>query len=282
MRIVYLNGEYLPQEKACISVFDRGFTFGEGVYEVIPVFSGCLFRLEEHVQRLQSSLSAIDIKNPYTLAEWQAIFTKLLEQNPARGDQSVYVQVTRGVSERDHIYSSEQVPTVFAMCRTIVERDLSQGVTAITHADIRWEYCYIKATTLLPGVLLKNRAKKQDGSMEAILIRDGYVTEGAASNVFIVKNGVIKTPEKDGYVLPGITRDLLIELLHKAGIPCEETRITEAELEEADEIWITSSTIDIAPIVRLDGKPVGTGKTGAMWKRAIDLYRSFKKQAVEQ
>jgi len=250
--IVYLNGQYLPLEKANVSVLDRGFTFGDGVYEVIPVYHGHIFRLKKHIERLNNSLDEVFIDRPCDFKQWQEILQKLIQQNPAE-DHSLYMQVTRGVSERDHAIDTATKPTV----------------------DIRWKYCHIKAITLLPSVILRHKAR-QAGAVEALLVNDGYVTEGAASNVFIVKDGVVKTPPKDGNLLPGITRDLVVELLLKSEIPCEEVVITDNELKQADEIWITSSTWEIVPVVQLDDKTVGTGKPGEVWQKANDIYQAFK------
>ncbi len=277
--IVYLNGQYLPIEKANISVLDRGFTFGDGVYEVIPVYHGHIFRLEKHIERLNNSLDEVYIDKPYNLAQWQEILRELIEQNPAE-DHSLYIQVTRGVSEREHAIDMAEKPTVFAMSRPLLKKDRSAGISAIVEEDIRWKYCHIKAITLLPSVILRHKAR-QTGAAEALLVKDGFVTEGAASNVFIVKDGVVKTPPKDGSLLPGITRDLLVELLLKSDIACEEVAITEKELRQADEIWITSSTWEIVPVVKLDGGPVGTGKPGEVWQQASEIYQAFKTQMAE-
>lgn len=275
MDLVYLNGEYLPLEEARISVLDRGFTFGDGVYEVIPVFGGGILCPDEHLRRLENSLAAVAIPCPLRRDEWRRIFTRLLRERTERGDCSLYIQVTRGVSEREHLYPDALTPTVFVMCRPIRARDYSHGVAAIIHEDIRWKYCHIKAITLLAGVMLKKLAAT-DGSLDAILIRDGFLTEGASSNVFIVKGDSIKTPGTDGRVLAGITRDLLVRLLREAGIGCEEAAITETELKSADEIWLTSSTLGVAPVVRLNGQPVGDGVPGTVWRGAHRLYEDRK------
>ena len=276
--IVYLNGEYLPIEEAKISVLDRGFTFGDGIYEVIPVYNGHIFRLKEHIERLNNSLDEIFMHKPYQMDKWEKILHELLDKNsekyPAE-DQSIYMQVTRGVSERDLAIDIATEQTVFAMTRPLPKKDRSAGISAIVEEDIRWKYCHIKAITLLPSIVLRNKAK-QSGATEALLIRDGNVTEGAASNVFIVKNGVVKTPVKDGSLLAGITRDLVVELLSESGIPCEEVVIKEAELRQADEIWITSSTWEIVPVIELDGVPVGTGSPGQVWQQACRIYQEFK------
>lgn len=276
--IVYLNGQYLPIEDAKISVLDRGFTFGDGVYEVIPVYEGHIFRMREHLERLNNSLDEVYIDRPYTLEQWQEILCKLVEKNSGKNtgnDLSLYMQVTRGISERDHAIDIATKQTVFAMCRPLPEYDRSAGISAIIEEDIRWKYCHIKAITLLPSVMLRHKARDA-GATEAILVKDGYITEGAASNVFIVKNGIVKTPPKDGSLLPGITRDLVVELLTESGIPCEEVAIKETELKQADEIWITSSTWEIVPVISLDNNPVGTGRPGEVWQQASEIYQAFK------
>ena len=275
MSLVFLNGEYIPLGDARISPLDRGFTFGEGVYEVLPVFSDDIFRLDEHLNRLNDSLAAIYIENPYTSQQWKEILSDLLKKNSSDKKRSVYVQVTRGVDERTHYYSDKLKPTVFAMCKREAAGGFEEGVSAITHEDIRWKYCNIKATSLLASVLLKKIAIEKDGSNEAILVRNGRVTEGAASNVFIVKNNQVRTPPKDGFVLPGITRDLVVELLNKSDFKCKESIISVEDLLDAEEIWITSSTVGIAPVIVLDGNEVGDGKPGDVWKTVNEIYQHF-------
>jgi len=275
MTIVYLNGEFLPLENARISVQDRGFTFGDGIYEVLPVYQRHLFRFNEHIQRLENSLTAIHMQNPFPLNQWREILMTLVERCPA-DDQSLYLQITRGVSERDHSIHIATKPTIFAMSRPLIKRNYSCGISAITYEDIRWKLCHIKAITLLPGVLLRYEAAGRD-AIEAILLKDDYVTEGAASNVFIVKQGIVRTPPKDNNILPGITRDLVIELLTGADITCREMKISRDELVSADEIWITSSTWEIVPVIMLDGKPVGNGRPGELWGKAMKIYQEYKK-----
>ena len=240
MSLVYINGEYKSLADASINVLDRGFTFGDGVYEVIPVFNRTIFRFEEHLQRLENSLNAIYMDIPLAKDDWYSIINRLIE-NTEQPDQSVYIQITRGVTDRDHDISFAGNPTIFVMSRPEEKKDLSSGITAITHEDIRWHYCDIKAKTLLASVLLRHKAKEQ-GAKEAILVRDGFITEGAASNVFIVKDGKIYTPPKDRHVLPGITRDLILEILSKNKIQYYEMQLELDKLLKADEIWITSST----------------------------------------
>lgn len=279
MSTVYLSGEYLPLQNARVSVLDRGFTFADAVYEVIPVYSGSIFRLEEHLRRLQNSLTAIGISNPCSDVQWRQIFEELLKRNSIKTDCSLYVQVSRGSSDRDHLNDQDLSQTVFVMARKFVEKDWSDGVRVITHRDIRWEYCHIKSTSLLANVMLKQLAREK-GAMEAILERDGTITEGASSNVFIVENATVVTPEKDGNILPGITRDLIVELLQHAGVGCEERKISVEEFGAAVEIWISSSTMGLAPVVSVDGKVVGDGKAGPVWKQANGLFQEFKKNRL--
>lgn len=272
--ICYLNGEFLPLEEAKVPVLDRGFIFGDGIYEVIPVFNGHSFRLEEHLERLGNSLKSTHIKNPLSQVEWADLIHNTVEKN-GLGHQAIYLQITRGVAHRDHAFPDDAEPTVFIMSNPLPESQTAKPVSAITVADPRWHNCDIKATSLLPNVLLRQQAREQ-GAYEAILIKDGFITEGAASNVFVIKDGVIKTPPKGSKILPGVTRGLLLELLTNSELPCEEAEVSEAELQTADEIWVTSSTKEIVPVTQLDGKPVGTGEVGAAWHKSTELYQAFK------
>jgi D-alanine transaminase len=278
MSTVFLNGEYIPLEKACIHVMDRGFIFADGVYEVIPVFNQHIFRLDEHLQRLNKSLNAVYIENPYNNSAWYDILNTLIKSDNVP-DKSLYIQVTRGISERNHDIDPATSPTVFAMCKPIQNKNYDRGIKAITYDDIRWQYCHIKAITLLPSVMLRHLASEK-GAREAILIRENLVTEGAASNVFLVKDNTVITPPDNGFVLPGITRNLLIELLNDAGVDCKESQITLSELQDADEIWITSSTWEIVPVIELDGRLVGDGVPGAFWCQANSLYQDFKARLI--
>ena len=274
--IVFLNGEYLPVADAKVSVLDRGFLFGDGVYEVVPVFGDSPFRLDEHLRRLGDSLAAIDIPNPCDDGSWRETCREVMRRNPSAGDRSLYIQVTRGAGERrDHLYPEGLVPTVLVMCRPVSLRSQENGVSAVTLPDIRWQHCHIKAVTLLANVMLRQAARKADGSYEAILVREGKVTEGAASNVFIVKDEAIATPPKDGSILPGITRDLLVELLRGRDLDCRERPIGEDELKTADEIWLTGSMTGVAPVIRLNGEPVSGGKPGPAWRRANGCFLEY-------
>ncbi len=274
MSVVYLNGAYIDEADATISVMDRGFIFADGIYEVMPVYNRHIFRFTEHLNRLQKSLDAIHIKNPHSDSEWREILECLVGKSE-HNHQSLYLQITRGVAERDHVFSEDMQATVFAISRPLVKKDYKHGVSAITCEDTRWKYCDIKSIALLPSVLLRYEAH-QRGAYEAILVRDGYLTEGAATNVFLVKAKMVKTPPKGSQVLPGITRDLVIELLNKHSVDCVEVPIEEKELETADEIWITNSTQEIIPVVTLDDQPVASGEVGPMWQKTNILYQAFK------
>jgi D-alanine transaminase len=282
MSQVYLDGKFLPPEQAKVSVFDRGFIFGDGVYEVIPVFGGRLFRLPHHLARLDASLAAIRLRNPHTTEEWKTIFTRLMAEY-GTSDQSIYLQITRGVAPRDHAFPPNPVPTVFAYAQPLKyppAEQLTQGVTAVTTADIRWQRCDIKAIALLANALLRQQAIEQ-GAVEAILVRDGVVTEGAASNIFVVKNSRLVTPPKGPFILPGITRDLVVEIARTKGVPCDELPVKIETLSSADEVWLTSSTKEILPITRIDGRPVGTGKPGPMHARMFALYKEYKQAFIQ-
>ncbi len=278
MSTAYLNGTFLPLDQAQVSVMDRGFLFGDGVYEVIPVYNGRLFRLAQHLKRLQNSLDGVRIGNPMTENEWTEVLTGLVARNTG-SEQAVYLQVTRGVAaKRDHAFPVASRPTVFAMSTpapAVQDSADEAGIKAITLPDIRWQQCDIKAITLLPNVLLRQQAIDAS-TAEAILIKNGHATEGAASNVFIVHNGVLVTTPKGPSLLPGITRELVLELASANGIPFREAGITEQALEQAEEIWVTSSTREISPVTHLNDKSVGDGQPGPLWQRMIRLYQDYK------
>jgi D-alanine transaminase len=278
--VVYLNGEYLLQSQARVSVLDRGFLFGDGVYEVIPVFGGTPLRLNEHLERLQRSMNRVGLQNPLTFPEWSDVFQTLLERNPG-GDRSIYLQVTRGVSPvRDLSIAENIVPTVFVMVNDIKPVDydtLERGIEAITVDDFRWKACDIKSVSLIANVMVRLRANRSN-VVDAIMVRDGLVTEGTASNIFLVHNNVIATPPKSECLLPGITRDLVIELARANGFIVEERDIKEGELQSADEIWLTSSTREIAPVVKINEHTIGNGVAGVLWKKIIALYQNYKQE----
>lgn len=280
MSIVLLNNEFLPAEQARISPLDRGFIFGDGVYEVIPVYGGQLFMLDEHLRRLNRSLAGVRIRQPHSDTQWDELLHTLVKRNNG-GDQSLYLQITRGVAARDHAFPDDNIsPTVFVMCNPlspVSDPLLQKGVVAITLEDTRWKHCNLKTIALLPNILLRQQALDNNAA-EAILIRDGNVTEGAASNVFIVKDKVIITPPEGPTLLPGITRDLVLELATKNNLANKQQLITPEDLLSADEIWLTSSSKEILPVIRLDDLPVANGKPGSVWKQMILLYQQYKAQ----
>ena len=275
--MIYLNGDFMPIEEARIPVLDRGFIFGDGVYEVIPVYSRRPFRLAEHLRRLQHSLDGIRIKNPHSDAEWSGLLEQLIAANEG-DDQYLYLHITRGVAKRDHAFPKGVAPTVFIMSNPLLtppKELLATGVAAITASDNRWLRCDIKAISLLPNILLRQMAVDV-GAVETVLLRDGFMTEGAASNIFVVKDGVLLAPPKNHLMLPGITYDVVLELAAAHGIPYEVREISEYEVRTAQELLLTSSTKEIMPITRLDGKPVGDGSPGGMFTQLYQLYQNYK------
>lgn len=277
---IYLNGAYLPLSEARISPMDRGFLFGDGVYEVIPVYAGKAFRLDEHLKRLQFSLEGIQLDNPLTNEAWQEVCHQLIQQRPGT-DQGLYLQVTRGeVTARDHSFRRQDAgtPTVFAMCSPLKAPDkelFEKGVRAVTLDDIRWQYCHLKVVSLISNVLLRQQAEDA-GGMEALLVRDGWVTEGAASNFFMVQQGVLVTPPKTHQLLPGITRDLILELADQARISVKEEAVKLETLLRADEVWLTSSVREILPVTQVDDTVIADGKPGPLWHKLTQLFSEFK------
>jgi len=282
--VCYLNGQFLPLTEAKISVLDRGFLFGDGVYEVIPVYAGFPFRLTQHLDRLQNSLRSIRLANPLTSRAWQWLFYQLINRNGG-GNQSIYLHISRGeATERDHFFTADLQPTVFVMTSPLLPVDpamAGRGLTAITRPDFRWQRCDIKATTLLANVLVRDDAR-QAGADEVILIRDGLLTEGAASNIFIVRDNVLITSVQDHRILAGITRDLVLELARSAGLSIEERDVSAVELSSADELLLSNSTRELMPIVRLDGVPVAQGVAGPIWQKLRSLWQDYKSQWVQQ
>lgn len=281
----FLNGEFISLAEAMVSAQDRGFLFGDGVYEVIPVFQKALFQLDAHLQRLENSLAATEIPNPYTLNQWQALLNDLVQKHPWT-NQSVYLQVTRGVQPvRDHLPADNLTPTVYAFTnplKPVSDTIKQQGIEVITLDDIRWQRCDIKAITLLPNVMMK-LAAKQAGVDDAILIsREGYISEGTASNVFLVKDNHLITPPLSQSILPGITRLVVKKIARDQQIPLIEKNITLTDLEAADEIWLTSSTKDALPVCKLNGQPVGQGRPGPVWQKMLTSFAQAKLDLVNQ
>jgi D-alanine transaminase len=287
---IYLNGQFMPIEDARISVLDRGFIFGDGVYEVIPVYSRKPFRLEEHLRRLQHSLDGIKLANPHSRGEWSGIIGQLIERN-AGEDQYLYLHITRGAAKRDHAFPKPPVaPTVFMMSSplsTPPDSLLRSGIACITAQDNRWLRCDIKSIALLPNVLLRQLAVEA-GCVETILIRsgstaeNGFLTEGAASNIFVVKEGKLLAPPKNNLMLPGITYEVVLEIAAANNIPHEVRKITAAEVFSADELLLTSSTKEVLPITQLDGKSVGNGNPGPMFALLHALYQDFKRDVMRR
>ncbi len=280
----------MPIAEAYVPVLDRGFIFGDGVYEVIPVYSTRAFRLAEHLQRLQSSLDGIRLPNPHNNEEWTRLINELITLNDTE-DQYLYLHITRGVAKRDHAFPQPAVaPTVFMMSSPLLHPPaelLKTGVSAVTATDNRWLRCDIKAISLLPNVLLRQQAVDA-GCAETILIRtgkdgsDSFMTEGAASNIFVVKNGILLAPPKDNLMLPGITYDVILELAAANNIPVQVRTIAKQEIFSADELLLTSSTKEVLPITTVDGKPVGSGLPGAIFMRLHTLYQNFKREVMRQ
>ena len=279
--MIYLNGEFMPIENAMIPVLDRGFIFGDGVYEVIPVYSRQPFRLDEHLRRLQASLDSIRLVNPYDETKWREVIGRLVGLNEPE-DQSLYLQVTRGVAKRDHAFPKQTRPTIFIMSNPLVTPPAAQienGVAVITAVDNRWLRCDVKSTALLPNVLLR-QLSVDAGCAETILLRDGMLTEGSATNAFVVIGGVLLAPPKSNLMLPGITYDVVLELAEANGVALEVRSISEAELRNADEVWITSSSREVLPVTMLDGKAVGNGRPGPVFERVYQLYQDYKAQVM--
>ncbi|WP_163936054.1 D-amino acid aminotransferase [Paraferrimonas sp. SM1919] len=282
MSIVFLNGDFLAAEEAKISPMDRGFLFGEGIYEVLPSYQGKFIGLAPHLKRMQNGLNELDIANPMNDGQWQQVILDLIAKN--EGDNlGVYLQVTRGASEvRQHGYPQQSQPTVFAFTFTIdavkdatIESAKTYEVSATQ--DLRWQRCHIKSTSLLGNVMHYQQAKVQ-GCQEMLLVNGkGEVTEASSSNVFMVKDDVIYTAPLDNQILPGVTRAIVLDILRSHGqYKVLETPFTLEQAAAADELWLTSSTKEIAPIVMLNGKPIADGKAGPVWLQAQTLFNQYK------
>jgi D-alanine transaminase len=275
--IAHFNGAFLPLDEIRVSPLDRGFIFGDGVYEVVPVYNGEPLHGREHFQRLQRSCDEIRLKNPHTVDEWMALTMKLLESHP--GNQSVYIHVTRGVpGKRDHVIPTGLKPTVFMMCYPLASPSKDQvenGVACTTAEDFRWTKCHIKSISLLGNVLAR-QSSVDAGAVETIMFRNGFLTEASASNAFVVKGGTVLAAPQDNMILLGITYQLLEKLAQDGTIKLEVRPVSEAEVRGADEIWLSSSTKEVLAVTTLDGKPVGTGKPGPAFKRMHALYQEYK------
>jgi D-alanine transaminase len=277
---VYLNGKFLPLEEAKISVLDRGFIYGDGVYELIPVYHRQPYRLPQHLARLQRSLDGIRLANPHSDAQWGAIIQELIARQPFE-QQGVYFQVTRGVAKRDHAFPANVPATVFMMSNplTLPSADqIERGVGVVTAPDERWLHCDLKTISLLGNVLARQLAAER-GAAETIMFRNGYLTEASASNVLIVKSGKIVAPPKDNLILPGITYDATSELAREGGLPFEVRPVTKEEALSADEMWLSSSTKEVLAVTAVDGKPFAGGKPGPMFGRMHALFQASKPRA---
>lgn len=282
--IVYLNGVYKPLNEAKISVLDRGYLFGDGVYEVIPVYAGICLKGIEHLERLQRSLDGLAISIDQSLQDLSAIINAIIEKNGG-GDQHVYVQITRGtMQQRLHSWNDDLKPNLLVMTNVVstpIQTLDKPGSKAITLDDIRWDYCHLKTINLLPNILLRQQAVNKKAA-EAILIRDNKALEGAGSNLFIVKDETVITPPKSKQLLGGVTRDLVLELCKQHKILYREINISEDELHDADEIWMTASTKGIDPVTTLNQHAVGKGGLGPMWLKVNTYYQEYKNQLVSE
>jgi D-alanine transaminase len=274
--VVYLNGEFLPRERATLSVDDRGFIFGDGIYEVTRVVNGRLFEADRHMRRLQYGLRGIGIDPRITPDQIIDIHYRLIQENGlTSGEGTVYLQITRGAAPRTHYFPpAGTAPTVFLSASPFTpnKAQREQGATAVTYPDIRWSRCDLKTVNLLGAVLAKQHAVAA-GSLEAVFIRDGVITEGSHTNVFGVIDGQLRTYPRSNYILPGITRDVVLELAVEEGINVRETPIFQQEIGRLDELFVTGTTSDVTPIVQLDGRPIGAGTPGPITRQlgaAID------------
>ena len=274
---VYLNGRFLPLEDAKVSVLDRGFIYGDGVYELVPVYGRRPYRLPQHLARLQRSLDGIRLANPHTDAEWQAIIAGLIGRMTF-ADQGVYLQVTRGAAKRDHAFPAGVAPTVFMMSNPLAlpsREQIERGVAVITGVDERWLHCDLKTISLLGNVLARQLAVDA-GATETVLFRNGYLTEASASNVLLVRGGVIVAPPKDNQILPGITYDVAFELAREGGLPIEMRPVAKDEALAADEMWLSSSTKEVLAVTSLDGRPFGGGEPGPVFRKVHALFQASK------
>ncbi|MBK1647159.1 D-amino acid aminotransferase [Rhabdochromatium marinum] len=282
MTEVYLNGAFMPLAEARVPVLDRGFLFGDGVYEVIPVYHGQPLRLAAHLDRLERSLAGIRLANPLSRAHWEHLFTRLIASQAAE-NQAIYLQVTRGAPPvREHRFSKCVEPTVFVMTKPMAPRDpriAEQGVAAVLREDIRWQRCDIKSISLVAAVLLRQEAADHDAE-EALLVRDGWVVEGSTSNVFIVQDGALATPPVGPELLSGITRELIIELSERQGLTLKQRPLSVEDCRRADELLICSSTRELLPVTRLDGAPVGQGQVGPLWRQLDAAYQACKTELM--
>ena len=281
MPIAYLNGQWSRPEDTKISVFDRGFMFGDGVYEVMPVYNGHIFTLTQHIARLQRSMAEVRIQCPLTHLEWQA----LLEEGVSRSDEKdalIYLQVTRGVaSERSHVYPVVAPTILITVTASPYDEDAIKPISAVCKADFRWSRGDIKVVSLIANGMLKNQAI-DEGFDDAILIRNGLVTEGTSSNVFAIRDRVLWTPPKSEYLLHGITRDQIIQMARANGLEVREENIQEAFLKQADEVWLTASGLELLPVGQIDGTTIGDGSAGEVWHMMKDIFQAEILKVIEK
>jgi D-alanine transaminase len=278
--LVYLNGIFTPLVEAKISVLDRGFIFGDGIYEAIPVYARAPFRADQHLTRLFKSLAAISIPNPHTKSEWLDLIAQIISKHPF-DDQLVYLHITRGVAKRAHAFPTDVVPNVFMMTTPLAvpsSESISQGVACVSMEDQRWLHCEIKSISLLGSVLAAQFAA-ENNVVETIQFRDEFLTEGSSSNVWIVKEGVLMAPPKTNLILEGIRYSLLEEMCASLKIPFVARKITRAEVFAADEVLLTSATKEVLPVVSIDGKTIGSGQPGSIFKQLYTAYQQWKKLA---
>ena len=288
--LCYLNGQYTPLPDAKISVLDRGFIFGDGVYEVVPVYGGQPFRFAQHMARLDRSLAELRIANPLSHAQWREIALQLVAAyagsaglSPQGNDQLVYIQVTRGVAPRDHVMTTDVAPTVFVMTSLMKPASAAQrtnGVACVSAEDFRWEKAHIKSVSLL-GAVFARQISADVGAIETVMFRDGFLSEAAASNVWVVKDGKVLGVPKDHLVLEGIRYGLIEELCRAAGLGFELRRISRDEVFGADELLLSSATKEVLPITLLDGRAIGTGQPGQIYATLYAGYQDAKKELLQ-
>lgn len=280
----YLNGQVLPLNQAQVSVMDRGFIFGDGIYEVLSVYGGRVFRFDEHMERMERSLAECRIPNPHSRAEWRDIAERLLQHAdaPQADAHLVYLQITRGVAMREHAMLPGLSPTVFMMVQAMAqasEAQRLQGIACVTAEDFRWQKAHIKSTSLL-GAVMARQISVDAGALETVMFRDGQLSEAAASNIWVVKDGVVMGPPKNNLVLEGIRFGVLEGLCRDLGIGYSLRPISRAEVLSADELLITSATKEVLPITTLDGQPVGDGQPGPVYRALYAAYQDLKAQAA--
>ncbi|MGE4594241.1 MAG: aminotransferase class IV [Gammaproteobacteria bacterium] len=276
--MVYLNGKFIEKDKAYVSVMDRGFLFGDSVYEVLPVYKGNIFCIKPHLERLSESLNTIKIPNPHTFEQWRVILQQLIDHHPQHDNQSIYLQVTRGCdTDRKHTYGTLK-PTIYMQSspfEVVRKEDFLTGVSAITRDDIRWSQCNTKVTSLLANIMYAQEAK-QNNVEDVILCRDNIVTECSSSNIFIVKNGCVYTHPKGPHILPGITREVVLECANYCGINIKEVLTSKEDLFNADEVWVSSSTREVLPITKIDDVLINQGQAGELWSLVYDRFQVEK------